>query len=52
MKKTFGVVLIRFPADVRRSLPEVVVTLVREFDDRLSKAFVVLEPGRARLSKT
>ena len=29
-----------------------VLSVVNEFGDRLSNAFVVIEPGRARLSKT
>ena len=47
-----GVILIRFPSDARSSLGQAVVNVVGEFGDRLSQAFVVIEPGRARLSKT
>lgn len=46
-----GVVLIRFPGDARNSLGQTGVAVVNEFGDRLSEAFVVIEPGRARLSK-
>ena len=46
-----GVVLIRFPGDVRALLGEAVVSVVAQFGGRLSTAFVVIEPGRARLSK-
>lgn len=49
--RTAGVILIRFSGDVRSSLGQAVVNVVTEFGDRLSKAFVVIEPGRARLSK-
>ena len=49
---TAGVVLIRFPSRARSSLGQSAVNVVGEFGDRLSKAFVVLEPGRARLSTT
>ena len=49
---TAGVLLIRFPGDARNSLGQTVVDVVNEFRDRLSKAFVVIQPGRARLSKT
>lgn len=48
---TAGVILIRFPGDVRGSLGQSVVNVVAEFGDRLSRAFVVVEPGRARLSR-
>lgn len=46
-----GVVLIRFPSDARSSLGQAVVSVVGEFGDRMSNSFVVIEPGRARLSK-
>ena len=46
-----GVLLIRFPASERASLGHAAVAAVNEFGDRLSGAFVVLEPGRARLSR-
>lgn len=46
-----GVVLIRFPGNVRSSLGQTVLNVVAEFGDRMSNAFVVIEPGRARLSK-
>ncbi len=51
-QETAGVVLIRFPGNARRTLGQTVVDVAYEFGDRLSKAFVVIEPGRARLSKT
>jgi predicted nuclease of predicted toxin-antitoxin system len=46
-----GVVLIRFPGDARTALGEAVVTVVERFGDRMLEAFIVIEPGRARLSK-
>lgn len=49
--ETAGVVLIRFPAGVRSSLGQAVVSVVTELGDRISGAFVVVEPGRARLSR-
>ena len=49
--ETAGVVLIRFPAGVRSSLGAAVVNIVMELGDRISGAFVVVEPGRARLSR-
>jgi predicted nuclease of predicted toxin-antitoxin system len=49
--QTAGVILIRFPGNARSSLGQAVVNVVAEFGDRLSTAFVVIEPGRARLSR-
>ena len=50
-QQTAGVVLIRFNAGVRRALGRAIVELVEELGDRLRGAFVVVEPGRARLSR-
>jgi predicted nuclease of predicted toxin-antitoxin system len=49
--QTAGVILIRFPGNARSSLGQAVVNVVAEFGDRLSTGFVVIEPGRARLSR-
>ena len=49
--ETTGVVLIRFPAGVRSSLGQTLVDLASELGDRFVKAFVVVEPGRARVSR-
>lgn len=46
-----GVVLIRYPSASRASLGDAVVRIVTELGDRLSGAFVVIEPGRARVSR-
>src|SRR5260370_29040154 len=45
-----GVILIRFPASARGLLAEAVVKLVREHGAQLVGAFVVLQPGAARIS--
>ena len=50
-KKTAGVILIRFPGNARGSLGQSIVDVVTELHDRLASAFVVVEPGRARLSR-
>jgi len=47
-----GVILIRFPADARSALSRAIVDLVTELGDRLIGSFVVLEPGRARVSRS
>lgn len=46
-----GVVLIRFPANVRSKLGEAITFLVEEHASDLLKSFAVLEPGRARIHK-
>ena len=48
MEKTGGVIFIRFPARVRRSLPATVVEVVRRRGQRLIGTFTVLQPGRVR----
>lgn len=45
-----GVVLIRFPASVRGLLEDSISKLVCESGARLAGAFVVLQPGLARIS--
>ena len=47
---TGGVILIRFPARARGSLGVTVVKAVRDLGPRLIGQFVVIQPGRARLS--
>jgi predicted nuclease of predicted toxin-antitoxin system len=49
--ETAGVLLIRVPGNARRSLGEAVVQVVTELGERISGAFVVIEPGRARVSR-
>ena len=49
--ETSGVVLIRFPADARSALGQTIVDVVTELGDRLVGAFVVVEPGRVRVSR-
>jgi predicted nuclease of predicted toxin-antitoxin system len=43
-----GVILIRFPARSRQSLPRTIVELVRRMGEHLEGNFVVLQPGRTR----
>ena len=45
-----GVILIRFPAFARSLLAEAVLKLVGEYASQLVGAFVVLQPGAARIS--
>jgi predicted nuclease of predicted toxin-antitoxin system len=50
-QETAGVLLIRFPSDARSALGEAVVSVVAELGERITGAFVVIEPGRARVSR-
>jgi predicted nuclease of predicted toxin-antitoxin system len=50
-QKSPGVVLIRFPAAVRNQLGQTVERVVVEIGERLRGAFIVVEPGRARISR-
>jgi predicted nuclease of predicted toxin-antitoxin system len=50
-RETAGVILIRFPGRARSTLGQSIVDVVAELGDRLGGAFVVVEPGRARLSR-
>jgi predicted nuclease of predicted toxin-antitoxin system len=47
---TGGVILIRFPARARGSLGATVVAAVRLLGERLIGRFVVIQPGRVRLT--
>jgi predicted nuclease of predicted toxin-antitoxin system len=50
-QQSTGVVLIRFPGNPRSQLGRAVVDLAGELGESLTGAFVVLEPGRARISR-
>jgi predicted nuclease of predicted toxin-antitoxin system len=42
-----GVILIRYPSNLRRSLASAVVNLLKTQGEKISGAFIVLQPGRA-----
>lgn len=48
---TGGVILIRFPARARRSLPAAVVDLVGRRGESLTGSFTIVQPGRARTGR-
>lgn len=50
-RRTAGVILIRWPANARGNLAAAIVATVADMKDRLVGAFVVLEPGRLRVSR-
>lgn len=47
--ETTGVVLIRYPSEIRKKMAEFLVELVNRYGDELTVKFTVLEPGRARI---
>jgi predicted nuclease of predicted toxin-antitoxin system len=47
-KSTAGVILLRFAATARASLPAVVVDMAARHGDMLGGRFVVVQPGRVR----
>ena len=49
---TGGVIFLRFPARARADLPKAVVELVRRRGERLAGCFVVIQPGRVRISRS
>jgi predicted nuclease of predicted toxin-antitoxin system len=49
---TAGVILLRFPAAARTTLPALVVDLVARYGEKLSLRFVVLQPGRIRFGRS
>ncbi|MGH9524421.1 MAG: DUF5615 family PIN-like protein [Terriglobales bacterium] len=49
-QETAGIMLIRFPSSARTHLGSTIAHAVAELGDRLHRAFVVIEPGRARIS--
>jgi len=46
-----GVILIRFPAWDRKTLPAAVLATVKELNERLAGAFVVITPRRVRIGR-
>ena len=51
MRRTGGVIFIRFPARARRGLAAAVVDVVRQRGQRLIGAFTVVQPGRVRTGR-
>lgn len=49
-QQSTGVILIRYPAGVRKTLAEAVVALVSRVEDNLMGSFVVMSPGRVRIN--
>jgi hypothetical protein len=45
-----GVVFIRFPANARQAMAQVVVQLIETRAQKIAGRFVVVQPGRIRIS--
>lgn len=45
-----GVILIRFPSNQRAALAEALLTVVREYAEKLTMSFTVVQPGYTRIS--
>ena len=43
-----GVILVRFPSNMRAGLPALMMELVAEYGDKLRGRFTVIQPGRIR----
>jgi hypothetical protein len=50
-KENSGVILIRYPVSARSTLTEAVVRLLSDRGEALYSRFVVLEPGRVRVTQ-
>jgi predicted nuclease of predicted toxin-antitoxin system len=46
-----GVILLRYPATSRKTIPDAVMRLVDRYGERLLGCFVVMQPGRVRISR-
>ena len=47
-----GVILLRYPTNMRETLPSAVVEFVASHGEQIVGRFVVIEPGRARIGGT
>ena len=48
-RRTNGLILIRFTGGQRSKMTEALLQIILEHETELSKSYVVLEPGRARI---
>lgn len=51
LRRSSGVILVRFPATHREELPQFVLEAVEQVGDRLTGAFVVLTPQKIRIGR-
>ncbi len=50
-RATAGVILLRYPARARQTMPAAVVRLVELHGERLAGCFVVVQPARVRIKR-
>ena len=50
-ERAHGVMLLRYPSSTRNHIASVVVQLTEEQGDRLNECFVVIRPGRIRMTR-
>lgn len=50
-RRSGGVILLRYPTQIRASLSKDILELVEKHKDKLKGAFAVMEPGQIRLSR-
>ena len=46
-----GVILLRYPSPVRREFSKEIVKLVKQLEDKLIGRFIVIQPGRIRITQ-
>jgi predicted nuclease of predicted toxin-antitoxin system len=51
-KNTRGVIFLRYPSSVRLKIAKEVVNLVKRYGGKLTGRFIVVQPGRIRISRT
>lgn len=51
-QNTLGVIFLRYPVSSRNQIAEDVVKLLEKYGDNLHGCFVVVQPGRIRISRT
>ena len=49
-RQSSGVILLRFPGRARTSMPGALLDVVNEWGDQLHERFIVVQPGRIRVS--
>jgi len=47
---TFGVIFLRYPPSVRQRISKELVTLVKRYGEKLVGCFIVVQPGRVRIT--
>ena len=50
-RQSSGVILLRFPGGARLNMPNALLDVVTEWGDRLHENFIVIQPGRIRISQ-